>query len=143
PEAITGPPELPLPLRDSLRPGAEYGGRNSAVLLSIPGNPGEIMSTLDGHPRAHKGNAATALSISALASFVGSLLAFFGLAFLAGPMSEMGLAFGPAVYFAVVVMALVLSATLVGSAPMLGLTAVVIGVAISTVGIELQSGLPR
>src|SRR5699024_2841842 len=71
------------------------------------------------------------------------LLAFFGLAFLAGPMSEMGLAFGPAVYFADVVMALVLSATLVGSAPMLGLTAVSIGVAISTVGIDLPSGLLR
>jgi putative tricarboxylic transport membrane protein len=143
PVAITVPPELSLPLMVSLYLGAEYGGRISAILLNIPGDPGAIMTTLDGHPMALKGKAATALSISALASFVGSLLAFFGLAFLAGPMSEMGLAFGPAVYFAVVVMALVLSATLVGSAPMLGLTAVVIGVAISTVGIELQSGLPR
>lgn len=143
PVAITVPAELSLPLMVSLYLGAEYGGRISAILLNIPGDPGAIMTTLDGHPMALKGKAATALSISALASFVGSILAFLGLAFVAGPMSELGLAFGPAVYFAVVVMALVLSATLVGEAPMLGLTAVVIGVAISTVGIELQSGLPR
>lgn len=143
PVAMTVPPELSLPLMVSLYLGAEYGGRISAILLNIPGDPGAIMTTLDGHPMALKGKAASALSISALASFLGSILAFLGLAFIAGPMSEMGLAFGPAVYFAVVVMALVLSATLVGSAPMLGLTAVVIGVAISTVGIELQSGLPR
>lgn len=143
PVAITMPAELSLPLMVSLYLGAEYGGRISAILLNIPGDPGAIMTTLDGHPMALKGKAATALSISALASFLGSLLAFLGLAFVAGPMSELGLAFGPAAYFAVVVMALVLSATLVGNAPMLGLTAVVIGVAISTVGIELQSGLPR
>ncbi|MDN5658529.1 tripartite tricarboxylate transporter permease, partial [Brevibacterium sandarakinum] len=143
PVAITMPAELSLPLMVSLYLGAEYGGRISAILLNIPGDPGAIMTTLDGHPMALKGKAATALSISALASFLGSLLAFLGLAFIAGPMSELGLAFGPAAYFAVVVMALVLSATLVGNAPMLGLTAVVIGVAISTVGIELQSGLPR
>lgn len=143
PVAITMPAELSLPLMVSLYLGAEYGGRISAILLNIPGDPGAIMTTLDGHPMALKGKAATALSISALASFLGSIVAFLGLAFLAGPMSQLGLAFGPAVYFAVVVMALVLSATLVGSAPMLGLTAVALGVAMSTVGIELQSGLPR
>ncbi|WP_434593687.1 tripartite tricarboxylate transporter permease [Brevibacterium sp. 1718] len=143
PVAITVPAEISLPLMVSLYLGAEYGGRISAILLNIPGDPGAIMTTLDGHPMALKGKAATALSISALASFVGSVLAFLGLAFIAGPMSELGLAFGPGAYFAVVVMALVLSATLVGSAPMLGLTAVAIGVAVSTVGIELQSGLPR
>ncbi|MGO1312105.1 MAG: tripartite tricarboxylate transporter permease, partial [Brevibacterium aurantiacum] len=143
PVAITLPAELSLPLMVSLYLGAEYGGRISAILLNIPGDPGAIMTTLDGHPMALKGKAATALSISALASFLGSILAFLGLAFLAGPMSQLGLAFGPAVYFSVVVMALVLSATLVGSAPMLGLTAVALGVAMSTIGIELQSGLPR
>lgn len=143
PVAITVPAEISLPLMVSLYLGAEYGGRISAILLNIPGDPGAIMTTLDGHPMALKGKAATALSISAIASFVGSVLAFLGLAFIAGPMSELGLAFGPGAYFAVVVMALVLSATLVGSAPMLGLTAVAIGVAVSTVGIELQSGLPR
>lgn len=143
PVAITVPAEISLPLMVSLYLGAEYGGRISAILLNIPGDPGAIMTTLDGHPMARSGRAATALSISALASFVGSVLAFIGLAFIAEPMSKLGLVFGPAAYFGVVVMALVLSATLVGSAPMLGLTAVGLGVAVATIGIELQSGVPR
>lgn len=143
PVAITVPAEVSLPLMVSLYLGAEYGGRISAILLNIPGDPGAIMTTLDGHPMALRGRAASALSISALASFVGSALAFLGLAFIAEPMSNLGLAFGPAAYFGVVVMALVLSATLVGSAPMLGLTAVGLGVAVATIGIELQSGIPR
>src|SRR5699024_7251875 len=43
PVAITVPPELSLPLMVSLYLGAEYGGRISAILLNIPGDPGAIM----------------------------------------------------------------------------------------------------
>ncbi|AZL11887.1 hypothetical protein CXR25_02970 [Brevibacterium aurantiacum] len=55
PVAITLPAELSLPLMVSLYLGAEYGGRISAILLNIPGDPGAIMTTLDGHPMALKG----------------------------------------------------------------------------------------
>src|SRR5699024_11225280 len=81
PVAITVPPELSLPLMVSLYLGAEYGGRISAILLNIPGDPGAIMTTLYGHPMALKGKAASSLSISVLASLVGSLISFFVLSF--------------------------------------------------------------
>ena len=55
--------------------GCEYGGRISSILLGIPGDAAAIMTTLDGHPLAKKGLAGKALCISAISSFIGSLIA--------------------------------------------------------------------
>ena len=52
--------------------GCMYGGRISAILLNIPGDEPAIMTTLDGFPMARKGQAADALAISGVASFIGA-----------------------------------------------------------------------
>lgn len=101
------------------------------------------MTTLDGYPMAQQGRASTALAISAVASFIGSILAVIGLVFLATPMASVGLAFGPNVYFAVVVMALLLSGTLVGGSVVKGCIAIILGLIVATVGTDLQTGTPR
>ena len=59
--------------------GCMYGGRISAILLNIPGDEPAIMTTLDGFPMARKGQAADALAISGVASFIGATLATIGL----------------------------------------------------------------
>ena len=63
--------------------GCEYGGRIASILVNIPGDAGSVMTTLDGFPLARKGEAGVALSISAFASFCGSLLASVGLVLVA------------------------------------------------------------
>ena len=59
--------------------GCMYGGRISSILLNIPGDEPAIMTTLDGYPMAVQGQAANALAISGVASFVGSTIAVIGL----------------------------------------------------------------
>lgn len=143
PVAMILDPAPALVLMISIYIGCEYGGRISAILLNIPGDAGAIMTMLDGYPLAKKGQAALALSISAISSFVGSIISVFGLVLLAQPLSALGLQFGPSAFFAVVVMALILSSTLVGKSLLRGAIALLLGLAIATIGIDSQAGIPR
>ena len=63
--------------------GAMYGGRISSILINIPGDEPALMTTLDGYPMTLNGRAGEALTITALASFVGALISTIGLMFLA------------------------------------------------------------
>src|ERR687892_2134520 len=73
------PPSSTLILLASVYYGCMYGGRISSILLNIPGNEPAVMTTLDGYPMAQQGKAATALALSAVASFVAAPLPTVGL----------------------------------------------------------------
>src|SRR3546814_13849760 len=75
-----------------------YGGRISSILLNIPGDEPALMTTLDGYPMAKQGKAATALALSAVASFVGSPLATICLTLFAPLLPPFAPHFGPADY---------------------------------------------
>jgi TctA family transporter len=47
--------------------GAQYGGSTTAVLLNMPGESSSVVTCLDGHQMARKGQAGAALAIAALA----------------------------------------------------------------------------
>jgi TctA family transporter len=49
--------------------GAQYGGSTTAVLLNMPGESSSVVTCLDGHQMARKGQAGAALAIAALGSF--------------------------------------------------------------------------
>lgn len=61
--------------------GAMYGGSRSSILLNTPGDGCAIAATFDGYPMAQKGQAGEAMAISAVASFIGGVLAVFGFIF--------------------------------------------------------------
>lgn len=143
PLALALDPEPALIMMTALYLGAEYGGRISAILLNMPGDAGAIMTTIDGYPMARKGKASTALALSAVGGFFGGTVSLIGLAFLAGPLSSVGLSFGPSEYFGVVVMALLLSSALVGRSALRGGIAILLGLMLATVGTDLQAGVPR
>ena len=123
--------------------GCEYGGRIASILVNIPGDAGSVMTTLDGFPLARKGEAGVALSISAFASFCGSLLASIGLVFVAPLLAQWALAFGPAEYFVLMVFAIACLAGMVGDSPVKTLLACVLGLALATVGVDANSGVYR
>ena len=79
--------------------GCMYGGRISSILLNIPGDEPAIMTTLDGYPMAVQGEAANALAISGVASFVGATIAVIGLSLFAPILARAAIHFGPADYF--------------------------------------------
>jgi putative tricarboxylic transport membrane protein len=62
---------------------------------------------------------------------------------LAPPLANAALEFGPAQYFGVLVLALVLSASLVGESVFRGLISIMFGLVIATIGTDLQTGVPR
>lgn len=54
--------------------GCMFGGSISAILINAPGTGSAVATTLDGYPLAKQGKAITALTIAAVASFVGGTI---------------------------------------------------------------------
>lgn len=141
--ALKLPPETALILLSAVYLGCEFGGRISSILLNVPGDAGAIMTALDGHPMAVKGEGGVALSISAWASYVGTLVAFVGIVLFAPLLARWALAFGPAEYFALMCFAFACITGLMGDAPMKAALAALIGLSLSTVGLDSNSGVYR
>ncbi|HBT02451.1 MAG TPA: tripartite tricarboxylate transporter TctA, partial [Citreicella sp.] len=99
------PPESALILLAGIYYGAEYGGRISSILLNVPGDAGAVMTTLDGNPLARAGQAGRALSLSAVASFVGGTFAVILMSLFAPALAGFAVTFGPADYVALMVFA--------------------------------------
>jgi putative tricarboxylic transport membrane protein len=123
--------------------GAMYGGSRSSILLNTPGDGSAIASTFDGYPMAKKGQAGQALAISAIASLIGGLIAVIGFVVLAGPLSKFALKFGPAEYFLLFLFTLSAIVTLSKGAMVKGFISMAIGLLLSTVGIDQQTGIYR
>ncbi len=104
--ALGLPPESALILLAAVYLGCEYGGRISAILINVPGDAAAIMSTLDGYPLAKQGKAGVALSLSAMSSFTGSIIATIGVVLFAPLLANWAIAFGPAEYFVLMVFAI-------------------------------------
>lgn len=141
--ALHLPPETALILLAAVYMGCEYGGRISSILLNVPGDAGAIMTALDGYPMAKKGQAGVALSISAWSSFIGSLVATVGIVLFAPLLARWALAFGPAEYFALMCFAFACITGLMGDAPMKAVLAAIIGLSLSTIGLDSNSGVYR
>ncbi|MBE0615101.1 MAG: tripartite tricarboxylate transporter permease [Burkholderiales bacterium] len=141
--ALKLPPETALILLAAVYMGCEYGGRISSILLNVPGDAGAIMTALDGHPMAKNGLAGVALSISAWSSFIGALIATVGIVLFAPLLARWALAFGPAEYFALMCFAFACITGLMGDAPVKAALAAVIGLSLSTVGLDSNSGVYR
>ena len=99
------PPESAIILLAGIYYGAEYGGRISSILLNVPGDASAVMSTLDGHPMAKRGEAGRALSLSAIASFAGGTVAVVALSLLGPAIASLAVGFSPADYVALIVFA--------------------------------------
>ena len=136
-------PAAALMLLAGIYYGAEYGGRISSILLNIPGDAGAVMTTLDGHPLAQQGQAGRALALSALASFVGSLVALTLLVLATPVLADLALAFGPRDYVALLIFAFVCLAR-VSDAPIAKtLAALSLGLLLAMVGIDSGTGVFR
>lgn len=141
--ALGLPPESALILLAAVYLGCEYGGRISAILINVPGDAAAIMSTLDGYPLAKKGQAGIALSLSAVSSFTGSIIATIGVVLFAPLLAKWAIAFGPAEYFVLMVFAVTCLSGLVGDQPIKTAVAALIGLALATVGVDAVTGVYR
>lgn len=123
--------------------GAMYGGSRSSILINTPGDGAAIAATFDGYPMAMQGRAEAALAISAIASFIGGMIATVAMVFVAQPVAQFGLKFGPAEYFMLMVFALSATAAMNKGNAIKGFISLILGLMISTVGIDPLSGVHR
>jgi putative tricarboxylic transport membrane protein len=123
--------------------GAQYGGSTTAILVNIPGEATSVVTTLDGHQMAKQGRAGAALGIAAIGSFIAGCVATIIIAGLAAPLTTMALLFGPADYFALMVLGLMFAVVLARGSVAKAIAIILVGILFSTVGTDLESGEER
>lgn len=123
--------------------GAEYGGSIASILMNIPGTPSSSITCIDGYPMARDGRAGIALFGSAIASFGGGIIGMIVMAVLAPGLAELALNFGPTEYFAVILLGLVAASAVSNGNPVKGITMVVAGLMLGTVGVDITTGAER
>jgi len=146
---------LLLPLTFSLNPtsaiimfagiyyGVAYGGTVTSILINVPGESSSVMTCVDGYAMAQKGRAGAALSIAAIGSFIAGTVSIVLLMSFAPALATFALRFGPAEYFGLAVMAFGLLTVFGSGSPFKIIISTVIGVLISTIGMDGVSGMPR
>lgn len=123
--------------------GAMYGGSTTSILLNTPGESATIVTAMEGNKMARRGRAGAALATAAIGSFVAGTIGTIGLTFIAGPVVNFALKFGPAEYFSLMVLAFVTVSAVLGNSALRGLTALAVGIFLGLIGIDLQTGQAR
>lgn len=123
--------------------GAMYGGSTTSILLNTPGESATIVTALEGNKMARSGRAGAALATAAIGSFVAGTIGTIGLTFLAAPVVAFALQFGPAEYFALMVLGFITVSAVLASSIVRGLTSLSFGIFLGLVGLDLQTGQAR
>lgn len=123
--------------------GTAYGGTITSVLLNTPGEASSAITTIDGYEMTKQGRAGAALTIAAIGSFVGGVVATVGLVLAAKPLGSLGLKIGPPEFFGLMVVGISLLVALAGKSMVRALISGVIGLLIAMVGIDPVAGAPR
>lgn len=137
-DSVTG-----IALLISLYVGSTSGGLISAILLKIPGTPASIATVWDGGPMRDRGEAARALGIGILYSFIGGIISTLALIFISPLLAKIAMKFTIYEYAAMSFMSLTVIAS-VCDAPMINsLIAGCIGLLLSFVGMDAFSDVTR
>ncbi|WP_439496087.1 tripartite tricarboxylate transporter permease [Bosea sp. (in: a-proteobacteria)] len=136
-------PTMAIILLASTYVGAEYGGSIPAILIRTPGTSAAITTVLDGYEMHKQGKSGEALGISLMAGVVGGLIGMVLVVGLTEPLSRIALYFTAPAYFALGIFGLSLIAALSEGSVVKGFLAAILGLAISTVGIDPLSGVQR
>jgi len=120
--------------------GAMYGGSTTSILLNVPGETASVITCIDGYQMARKGRAGPALAICAIGSFTAGTLAIFGMVFLAPPLAQAALAFGPPEYFSLMVCGFIVLSNVTGGSLIKSLMMAVVGLIIGTAGLDPVTG---
>ncbi len=123
--------------------GAIYGGSIPAILLKTPGTPAAAATVQDGYALVQQGKAAKALSMSAIASFVGGLVSTIMLMTLSPFLAKFALRFSAPEYFALAIFGLTIIASVSAKNMIKGLIAGFFGLIIATFGMDPITSYPR
>jgi putative tricarboxylic transport membrane protein len=123
--------------------GAMYGGSTTSILLNTPGETGTMVTALEGFKMAKNGRAGAALATSAIGSFVAGTIATVLVTLFAPIVAEYAVRLGPPEYFMLMLIAFTTVSAVLGKSSLRGLTALFIGLAAGTVGLDQLTGQVR
>jgi putative tricarboxylic transport membrane protein len=123
--------------------GAMYGGSTTSILMRIPGEAASVMTCIDGYEMTRKGRGGAALAVAAVGSFVAGTVSLVGLMFLAPPLAEVALRFGPPEIFALLVLGLLVLAYMGGGSMARSLAMAALGLLLGMIGIDNMTGFFR
>ncbi len=119
---------------------AVFGGAITAILINVPGHPGNIATMFDGQPMARQGRAAEAIAAVGVAGTVGGLLAVLLLVLVAPYITNIAMKISPADYFMLALFGLTMVAATAGKKMLQGLILGGLGFILSTVGQDPITG---
>jgi len=120
-----------------------FAGDIPATFLRIPGTPASAAAVLDGFEMSKKGKGSLALTIDLICSAIGGLIGVLLLIIIAPPLAKFALKFSNFQYFWLGMFGLSMSAVLSKGNNVRGLISAVLGLLVSTVGIDITTGFPR
>jgi putative tricarboxylic transport membrane protein len=122
---------------------AIFAGDIPATFLRIPGTPASGAAILDGFEMNKKGKGSLALSIDLICSALGGLFGIILLILIAPLLASFALKFTNFEYFWLGVFGLSMTAILSRGKTVNGFISATLGIAISTIGIDITTGYPR
>ncbi|WP_313292809.1 tripartite tricarboxylate transporter permease [Rhizobium rhizoryzae] len=137
------PPETALIMLAGIYYGAQYGGSTTAILVNLPGEPSSVVTALDGHQMARQGQAGRALSTAAIGSFIAGTISTLLIALFAPTLAVVALQFGPAEYFALMVLGLIASIVMASGSLLQAFGMILTGLLLGMVGTDVNSAVPR
>jgi putative tricarboxylic transport membrane protein len=123
--------------------GAMYGGSTTSILMRIPGEAASVMTCIDGYAMTRKGRGGAALAIAAVGSYVAGTASIVALMFLAPPLADFALRFGPPEYFALLLLGLLVLAYMSSGSMLKALAMAAFGLLLGMVGIDQMTGYFR
>lgn len=137
------PPVSALIMLAGIYYGAQYGGSTTAVLVNLPGESSSVVTCIDGYQMARKGRAGPALASAGLGSFFAGSVGTLILAAFAPPLTEVAFKFGPAEYFALMVLGLIGAVVLASGSLLKAIAMILLGLLLGLVGTDVNSGVAR
>ncbi|MDD5479130.1 tripartite tricarboxylate transporter permease [Rhodoferax sp.] len=137
------PPVSALIMLAGIYYGAQYGGSTTAILVNLPGEASSVVTVIDGYQMARKGRAGPALAAAGLGSFFAGCVGTLILAAFATPLTEVAFMFGPAEYFALMVLGLIGAVVLASGSLLKAVAMIVLGLLLGLVGTDVNSGVVR
>ena len=137
------PPVSALIMLAGIYYGAQYGGSTTAILVNLPGESSSVVTVIDGYQMARRGRAGPALAAAGLGSFFAGCVGTLILAGFAAPLTEVAFLFGPAEYFALMVLGLIGAVVLASGSLLKAVAMVVLGLLLGLVGTDVNSGVAR
>lgn len=122
--------------------GAQYGDSVSAITMKIP-HASSIVACIDGYQMTLKGKTGLALFTAGVSSFIGGTVAIVVLASLAPTLGQVALLFGPADYFALMLLGFVCVSLVTTGSVLNGLAMCLVGVLLGQIGTDHETGVQR